>query len=263
MPTFEVSKQDLKNIVTASGEHVAVLPKEKIDKFNSSLLGLGDISAKATSVSCVAAVFDLQGFTNFCKQIDPQLSVPLFLKDFLDWLFLQVKSEQIVDEHKEGSELYAPLPFYSKFLGDGILLLWNTDELDQTTINNMVAICGSICWRYAEELYPKLAKKFVEPPAVLECGVARGTVLSVGNGNDYVGSCINMAARLQKLGSTLTFAFNCRGMHLDEILPGTFRRKMMTIKTEIRGIGSGELIAIKEHEFENLPEDEKIQFFVV
>ena len=36
-----------------------------------------------------------------------------------------------------------------------------------------------------------------EPPPVLRCGLARGTVFSVGNRSDFVGSCINMAARLQ------------------------------------------------------------------
>ena len=40
-------------------------------------------------------------------------------------------------------------------------------------------------------------------------------MFSIGNKNDFVGTCINMAARLQKLPGT-TFAFNTRGFEVDD-----------------------------------------------
>lgn len=48
-------------------------------RFNYKVLGLGDISLPSQQREAVAAVFDLTGFTNFCKQVDPHLCVPTFL----------------------------------------------------------------------------------------------------------------------------------------------------------------------------------------
>ena len=49
----------------------------------------------------VAAVFDLAGFTNFCHQIDPHLSVPHYLNEFLTWLMKQLREETRHSEKKE------------------------------------------------------------------------------------------------------------------------------------------------------------------
>jgi hypothetical protein len=71
--------------VDVQGQPRRALPKEAFDKFNPDVLGLGDISARSIATDAIAAVFDLQGFTEFCK-IEPQLSVPKYLDSFLAWL---------------------------------------------------------------------------------------------------------------------------------------------------------------------------------
>ncbi len=240
-----------------------LLKSSKLNEFKSDLLGLGQISKTAKATSCIAAVFDLQGFTNFCNQIDPQLAIPDFLGDFLPWIFEQIKQEQIEKTADQGAHLYAPLPFYAKFLGDGLLFLWDTKNFEYQSIINTVAICEAICDNYKSTFYPRISKRFVSPPPLLRCGVARGVVLSVGDNNDFVGSCINMAARLQKLGSTLTFAFNIRGVIWDDEKIRYVNHPISTVRTEIRGIGTGELIAVRTAELKELPSDERGKFTVV
>ena len=102
-----------------------------------------------------------------------------------------------------------------KFMGDGLLVLWDVSRPDENARRNIIITGREICLRYARDFYPQLGSKVSDPPKILRCGLARGTVYSVGNGNDFVGSCINMAARIQKLPGT-TFAFNRRGVVIDE-----------------------------------------------
>ena len=84
---------------------------------------------------------------------------------------------------------------------------------------------------------------------MLRCGLARGTVFSVGNRSDFVGSCINMAARLQKLPG-VTFAFNRRGINIDDTEAADFFRNEIVVKrTAVRGIGEKELVCIPKFEF--------------
>jgi class 3 adenylate cyclase len=84
----------------------------------------------------------------------------------------------------------------------------------------------------------------------LRCGIARGQIISIGDGNDYVGSCINLASRLQKL-SQLTFAISRRGFDLSEEKYKPWKYFVLK-KVELRGIGKEELVYVKEHEFDAL-----------
>jgi hypothetical protein len=80
----------------------------------------------------------------------------------------------------------------------------------------------------------------------------------VGDGNDYIGSCINMAARLQKI-TGLTFAFNRRGFDLeDPTAVDFFKAKVVVKQMGVRGIGENELVALLESEYDAMaPEDKK------
>ena len=84
-------------------------------------------------------IFDLEGFTHFCKQIDPQLAVPEYLSHFLKWMFDQIKEELIDETREEGYATWSDLPFFSKYLGDGLLFLWGTEKMSDDEILNVVA----------------------------------------------------------------------------------------------------------------------------
>src|SRR5690349_14269308 len=122
MTTFKLHTSDHIS-ASAEGKQQKLLSAGAVERFNTSLLGVGDLTLPATSTDAIAAVFDLEGFTNFSKQIEPHLSVPLFLSEFLTWLMEEVKNEMIKEVLPKGVRLFSPLPFFVKFMGDGILFL--------------------------------------------------------------------------------------------------------------------------------------------
>jgi len=241
-----------------SGDYL-VYPNNEFEKFSPSILELGRINRRSSQVNAVAAVFDLTGFTRFCNQPDPHLSVPKYLSLFLDWLFVEIKTAVVVRMARNYRILYAELPFLAKFLGDGVMFLWNTDKLSEVEVCNIPSMLLGICSEHATDFYPQIKKSVVNPPQALRCGVARGIVCSVGNEKDYVGPCINIASRLQKL-SSLEFCCSCRGFDFDSHMRRRLRRRLVQKRVELRGIGKNELVWVLKDEFDNLPDEEKDQF---
>jgi hypothetical protein len=230
------------------GRNDMLVKKEKWEKFNSSILGLGDVGAKSEVTAAIAAVFDLEGFTQFCKQIDPHLAVPVFLEHFLNWFFEKIKEETKHKEQENGIATYHDLPILTKFLGDGILVIWDTKNMPPIAQANIITSCSQICAKYLKEFYPKIKSKVTDAPKRIRCGVAKGNIFSVGNGEDYVGPCINFASRLQKLPGLL-FAFSDRGFKVEENWAEQDLPKWVVKKVQIRGIGESELVYIRKHEY--------------
>jgi len=254
MPTFKTDESDYLT-EDVDGKPTRLLATGAFGSFNEALLGLGDISQPSQAIDSIAAVFDLEGFTNFCKQIEPHLSVPLFLSHFLKWLMGELKDEMTKKKHTNGASLWSPLPYFVKFMGDGLLVLWNSTSMSDMQRRNVVVAANNICNNYENEFIPTISDKVVDTPHRLRCGLARGTVYSVGNGNDYVGSCINMAARLQKLPG-LSFAFNRRGFDL-QTESAFYKNKVLIKKIAIRGIGENELVCILKSQFDELKGTDK------
>jgi class 3 adenylate cyclase len=250
-------------VMTVEGEQKQIklltLSRQEFDKFNPDALGLGDISSRSTQVEALAAIFDLSGFTNFCGQVDPHLAVPEYLSRFLDWLFAEIKQGLLKESNEEEQVLWASLPFLAKFSGDGVLFLWDTKNMGGAEICNVVTSLWEICGNYTREFYPMIRKVVTQPPQLLRCGMSRGMVFSVGNGEDYVGPCINVAARLQKL-SLLTFCFSRRGFDIEKHMPEETAVKYALKSVPLRGIGEDELVWVRQEEFDNLPAEEKVLF---
>lgn len=257
MATFRLNLGDKKKIIISNKE-VEIIQKIPFDSYNESILGLGKIENKSTQLNALSVIFDLEGFTNFCKQIDPQLAVPEYLSEFLKWIFSEIKIELIEKTYKEGYSTWADLPFLSKYLGDGLLFIWDTKDMDDTEIQNIVVSMYEICQKYTKEFLPRISKNVVSPPSKLRCGIARGIIYSVGNGNDYVGPCINMSARLQKLYN-LSFSFSRRGIN-PENMSTTYKKLFTVKKVDIRGIGNDELVCVLKLEFDKLVADDKNKF---
>ncbi|QLG88939.1 adenylate/guanylate cyclase domain-containing protein [Chitinibacter bivalviorum] len=251
MPTFKPRNADYVRL-EVDGRRRKLLTYDAFDQFNASLLGLGDLTRRSKPIDALAAVFDLEDFTQFCKQIDPHLSVPNFLHPFLNWLMEQLRNEMKQKDEPEGVALWCPLPFFIKFMGDGLLVMWDCNGISPVSMRNVIASAWSICKKYQQDFLPTLKSLVVDPPTRLRCGLARGTVFSVGEGHDYVGSCINMAARVQKLPG-VGFAFNRRGFDLeDERTTSFFTDHIITREITIRGIGESELVCILRSEYEKM-----------
>ena len=236
-----------------------MLTDEQFGRFNPDVLGLGDIGARSAQLEAMAAIFDLAGFTSFCSQVDPHLAVPEYLSRFLDWLFAEIKTGFVKEGDTEEKLLWAGLPFLAKFLGDGVLFLWDTRNMSGAEICNIVTSLWEICGNYVHEFHPTIKKIVAQPPRLLRCGIARGTVFSVGNGEDYVGPCINIASRLQKL-SSLTFCFSRRGFDIERYMPEETAAKYTLKYAPLRGIGDDELVWVRREEFDALTDEEKACF---
>jgi class 3 adenylate cyclase len=235
--------------------HDAVSPKE-FERFNPDMLELGDISMEASSRSVLAVVVDLQGFTSFCNQDDPQLVIPEYLDSFLTWLFASI-GKSTKKETKDGKViLWGRFPFFAKFMGDGVLFLWDTKGQGKLNIGNIVLNLREVANDHRSDFYPVAEKAHSKVPNILRVGVARGEVLSIGGGKDFVGPCINMASRLQKIGS-LPFAFSRRGIDPKKFFIAEWHPQLVTIEVSVRGVKEKERVVVFESDYKALPDAEK------
>lgn len=238
---------------------LVTMKEDQFNKFNPDVLDLGDIGAPSLRIEALAAIFDLAGFTNFSSQVDPHLTIPEFLSRWLNWLFEEIRAESLRESRNGEKVLWSTLPFLAKFLGDGILFLWDTKNMGGAEICNVVTSLYGICANYVHNFYPIIKRLVTQPPHILRCGISRGMVISVGNGEDYVGPCINIASRLQKL-SSLTFCFSRRGFDIEKFMPQETAEKYLLKSVFLRGIGDNELVWIRKEEFEELGTEEKAFF---
>lgn len=233
------------------------LSSSEFQQFNESILGLGDLSRRGTYTHALAAFFDLEGFTDFANQVDSHLVIPEFLNRYLPWLFEKTAEFFTEGRDEDRVRIWGSLPFYAKFLGDGVMFLWDTEYCGgESSIRNIVNRLLALTLEYRRDFLKRIGTYVSKPPKRLRCGIARGQVVSVGSGDDFVGSCLNIASRLQKL-STLSFAVSRRGIDLSH------QSKMACFvlkKVELRGIGRHELVYVLQSELERLSEQEKWLF---
>jgi class 3 adenylate cyclase len=223
------------------------------------MLELGDINAPCREKEAVAAVFDLTGFTAFCNQVDSYLVIPKFLNDFLEWFFSNIRKRITEKDYGDHSTLWTGLPIMVKFLGDGLLVLWDAQKMTEEQICQLAGTLHKVCCAYRTEFYPRISMAVNKPPATLRCGVARGKVYGIGNDKEYVGHCINNATRLSRL-SFLTFCFPHRGFQVREHMPAQFRQVFVPKYVSIPGVGDNELVWVVSEEYSRLPEKNRDMF---
>jgi class 3 adenylate cyclase len=238
---------------------IKLLNNEITRRFNPEMLDLGDINTPCQEKEAIAAVFDLTGFTAFCNQVDAYLAIPRFLNNFLDWFFTTIKEGLTEADDGTRSTFWVELPILVKFLGDGLLVIWDAHRLTDEQICRLAATLYHICYSYRRDFYPQIRMVVDKPPGVLRCGVARGKVFSVGNGNDYVGHSINNASRLSQLGP-LTFCFPHRGFRVREYMPEDYARLFVPKYISIKGVGENEQVWVPGDEFDRLPEKTRLQY---
>lgn len=259
MPRFRFEDEDFVE-TTVHGRREVALKKKALEKLNPMLLGLGPIGASSTPLEAVCAIFDLEGFTSFCGQLDPHLVIPEFLNAFLDWIYGQIRKEMVGEETTHGSlPIYHHPPLLHKFLGDGLMLLWDHAAMRPHELGNLLINLNTIVVEYQSDFVPRVKRSVANPPPRLRCGVARGVAYSVGNAADYVGPCINLASRLQKLAG-LTFVFSRRGINYEKEMNEQAAAFYVTKQTAIRGLGQRELVVVRRDEVSRLSEEEQASF---
>ena len=230
----------------------AVMTKDALNRFGPSILGLGDLLTEGSPVDVICAIFDLEGFTDFAGHTDPHLALPEFFGAYLQWLFDGVRKGAIAKQKDDGVVLYYPLPFYAKFMGDGVIFLWNTSMNIDSENNNIAFTCVKLAQSYGTDLLPRVQQLVSHAPRKMRCGVARGRVVSVGAGEDFVGPCMNLAARLQKL-TPFSWAVARNGL---PTFGTSYKRTAVLRAASIRGFSGRELVYLPLREFEKLTSEE-------
>lgn len=243
-----MSKREPKYTQKTAAQDLYWLPRNVFRQFDSSIIGLSDLEKGRETFDGLAVILDLKDFTGFCDQRDPHLVVPEFLSKFLKWLFERL-AEELFD-HDDGKEvvLSSHLPIFGKFLGDGVLLLWDVTDITRESRRNIVWAFDVICNDYERVFLKEIKRAFTKLPSKLRCGIAQGQVTSIATARDYTGLCINIAARLQKLGEgAFSFAFAQRG--LDDEAGTDWYDYFTLIRIPIRGLAQEELVYVlrKEH----------------
>jgi len=222
------------------------------------MLGLEDILANKETFEALAVIVDLKDFTLFCDQRDPHLVVPQFVKSFLEWLFDKLRAELLIEEAGNNVALWSHLPLFGKFLGDGVLLLWDVTDIGGEAKRSIVQSFDVICNDYETKFLPSLKQHISMPPPKLRCGMAQGQVTSIADGRDFVGLCINIASRLQKLADgAFSFAFTQKGLEPEEGADWYESLDFRLIKIPIRGISKDERVYVPNLEFRQLSKDLK------
>lgn len=246
--------------LTDDKNNIQVKLQGNITDFNEKLLNIGNLRAASKPIEVLAVIFDLEGFTQFSSQVDPQVTLPDFIADFFNWLFKTIK--EVLNAQED--IFWAELPFFTKFLGDGVLLLWRLDidkivkikKLEEEKLGeklneyicNIIATMYDICKKYNDLFNDNLNKNYCSPPNKLRCGIARGNVFPIGIDKDFVGPCINIASRLQKF-LNFSFAFSGRGIN-GAGFESDYEQDFVKIKTSIRGIGGNEIIYVLKEDYE-------------
>ena len=254
-----MSKREPKYTQTGDEKDCFELRRSIFKKFGPSMLGLDDILANKETFEALAVIVDLKDFTVFCDQRDPHLVVPQFVKSFLEWLFDRLRAELLIEEAGSNVILWSHLPFFGKFLGDGVLLLWDVTDMGGEAKRNIVQSFDIIRNDYQTKFLPSLKQHISTPPPKLRCGIAQGQVTSIADGRDFVGLCINIASRLQKLADgAFSFAFTQKGLESEGETEWHGRsRYFKLIKIPIRGISKDERVYVLNSEFRKLPKDLK------
>ena len=243
----------------AAVQGLKVMDTAVVKSFNPAMLQLGDLGLPCQEREAVTAVFDLTGFTTFCNQVDAYLVIPRFLSSFLEWFFVSVRKRLTAETLGSRVAMWVELPMKVKFMGDGLMILWNAQRMTEAQICRLAVTLHDICRAYRTEFYPRMADAIDKPPKILRCGIARGKVFTVGNGNDFVGHCINNASRLSHLPG-LSFAFPHLGFPVRQYVPEDYLGQFTPKYVAVRGVSDNELVWVVRSEFEALSREEREKY---
>ena len=203
---------------------------------------LGDL------VRIIVVIFDLEGFTNFFDSapVNKNIIVSCYLNAFPSWLHYRLSNDWLAT------------PALSKFLGDGVLYIWETEK-QEISAERAVRLMN-ICWdmvqagtRYDREFLPEFRRRIgkrwdCDYPSRLRVGLSLGHAIKYSRGTrttDYVSEAINIASRLVKFHPEVYFL-----AHSDIVFgPGPREYDYIEKKIELNGISKPVTVYIDKNDF--------------
>jgi class 3 adenylate cyclase len=213
----------------------------------------------------VALVYDLEGFSRFFNQPDVQDYVPRFLNHVSQALSTVIYGG--AQHWLESPKTIEPLrlaPLHEKFLGDGALYIW-TMSAEETT-GFLITLCNRL-WNLKRNFQAVVRRAADDVPVLdipqkIRFGLARGTIFELTRkgspDKEYIGFCINLAARLQSYCSDLGFIASARlGISAESFHKNGY---IKVVATQIKGFPK-ELVFVDANEFAALETSTREELF--
>ena len=222
------------------------------DKVESTL---GFLPKLQESKKAIALIFDLEGFSAFYNQPDIQDYILHYLNQVFDSLSVCIYGGEAywLDWADPNLQPLLLSPIHEKFLGDGALYLWESDDeknmFPEVFITNLINRLWNLK-KYFSKLNEKCADlvPVAERPKRIRFGMARGNVYEIlrkkGEEKEYIGFCINLASRLQSYCPELGFIASARiGLTKDTLQTHGY---IKVIAKNIKGFPREEVVVEKE-----------------
>jgi class 3 adenylate cyclase len=218
----------------------------------------------------IVLIADLEGFSAFCNIPDAQLYAARFLNCVGEALNICIRGGNAYwippEQWRKRHQLPLPAPTHQKFLGDGALFLWVGSQHHGLSTRQLTSLCNRL-WNL-QEWFEAVREKaaatipIADLPRRIRFGLAGGMVTELvrtDNGQkEYVGSCMNLASRLQKYCPRLAFIASDRaGIPSAKLRKYSYRR---VIATAIRGFPN-EVVFVDKDGFEAIPKSERKRLF--
>jgi len=211
----------------------------------------------------LSVIFDLGGFSKFFNQPDVHSYIPSYLNHItkcIETAFFGGKQFWLLDGSDDLPPLN-PLPIHRKFLGDGALYIWTPSKTSEEFSTNFLGYLSNRLWNLQKEL-PQINKACAdqipvfELPKAIRFGISRGTIYELtiegSKVKEYIGICINLAARLQKYCSGLNFIASARvGLPSKSL---TKHGYIKVLATKIKGFPN-EIVIVDKDEYQSLPKN--------
>lgn len=216
----------------------------------------------------LALIFDISGFTKFYNKPDVHYYMTSYINHIIDCMEVNIWGGEVywTEDNKKIPPLKL-LPTMRKFLGDGMLYVWEDSE--DRLISNSPTLKNNLInrlWNLQNNFY-KINKKLMENipigdlPSTVKFGIAQGTIFKLEEADgttDYIGPCINLASRLVKYCAEINFIASARldlpNGKLEE--DGYFR----IIAKELRSF-ENEIVIIDKTDYENIGNADKKRLF--
>lgn len=168
----------------------------------------------------LALVFDISGFTNFFNKPDLQYYITDYINHIVECIEINIWGGEAY-WIPEPSKKISPLPIkpkMRKFLGDGMLYVWENDEKDTISNDDFKIKLLNRLWNlqlYFGNINNRLFEiiPIGDLPLTVKFGIAKGTIykLTEKDGtHDFIGPCINLASRLVKYCKEINFIASAR-----------------------------------------------------
>lgn len=220
----------------------------------------------------LALIFDISGFTLFFNKPDIHYYMTDYINNIIDAVEVNIwGGEDYYNKEAEGDE-YSKVeglkvkPSLRKFLGDGMLYVWEDEENNYLVKEDFKVELINRLWNLQKNfsiVNTKINEKIPvgDLPQKLKFGLAQGSVfklIEADNSVDYIGPCINLASRLVKYCPEIDFIASARiNLSTDKLNENGY---IKIIAKELRSF-ENDIVIVDKNDFKSVsPENSKRLF---